>query len=372
LRPLTYTTPKQLLPIVEVPMLERVLGHLSVHGIDEAVLSLGYRPEAFIRAYPDQIVAGVRVSYAVEPERMDTAGAIRFAAVHAGIDDTFLVLNGDVLTDGDVTALIAFHSRSQAATTIYLSPVEDPSRFGVVPTDEDGRVIEFVEKPPPGTAPTNLINAGIYVMEPEVIDRIPDGRAVSVERETFPALAADGALFAMTDGAYWLDTGTPEAYLCAQSDLLEGRRGFPPATGAVRTGAVRTGATPGTTDGSTPGATGNPGPWILGSPIIEGLVDKDSLVGDGARIHSGASVVGSVVGAGCVVEDGAQVTRSVLLPGSRIRSGAKVDLSIVGPRAVVGAACGLSELSIIGDDVVLEEGSQLAAGRVPEHAPNLS
>ena len=253
LRPLTYTTPKQLLPVVEIPMLERVLGHLAAHGIDEAVLSLGYRPEAFIERYPDGVAAGVRVSYAVEPEPLDTAGAIGFAARHAGIRETFIFVNGDVLTDGDVSALIAFHSASSALATIYLSPVEDPSRFGVVPTDEDGRVIAFVEKPPPGEAPTNLINAGIYVMEPEVLDRIPHGRRVSVERETFPALASEGSLFATSDGAYWIDTGTPEAYLRAQRDLLTGRRGDPPSPGATR---------------STGGA------WVVGSADLSGEVDR--------------------------------------------------------------------------------------------------
>ena len=148
LRPLTYTTPKQLLPVVEVPMLERVLAHLRAHGVDEAVLSLGYRPDAFFAAYPDHEAAGVRLDYAVEPEPLDTAGAIAFAAGHAGIDETFLVVNGDVLTDVDTSALVAFHRSHGASATIHLKAVDDPTRFGVVPTDADGRVIEFVEKPP--------------------------------------------------------------------------------------------------------------------------------------------------------------------------------------------------------------------------------
>ncbi len=270
LRPLTYKTPKQLLPIVEVPMLERVLGHLAAHGTTEAVLSLGYRPEAFRCAYPDGIVAGVNVTYAVEPEPLDTAGAIRFAALHAGIDKTFVVVNGDVLTDGDVGALISFHARAGASASIYLSPVEEPSRFGVVETDPDGRVLAFVEKPPPGEATTNLINAGIYVLEAEVLDRIPAGRRVSVERETFPALASAGGLYAMTDGAYWLDTGTPEAYLKAHRDLLDGRRGEPPAPTARRSAQ---------------------GSWELGNPSVAGSVDTRSLVGDAARVDARATVI---------------------------------------------------------------------------------
>ena len=166
-------------------------------------------------------------------------------------------MNGDVLTDGDVSALIAFHSASKALATIYLSPVEDPSRFGVVPTDEDGRVIAFVEKPPPGEAPTNLINAGIYVMEPAVLDRIPRDVEYSVERETFPH---SHRRIAVRDERRCLldDTGTPEAYIQAQRDLLTGRRGDPPSPGATR---------------STGGA------WVVGSADLSGEVDSFSLLG---------------------------------------------------------------------------------------------
>ncbi len=328
-------------------MLERVLGHLAAHGTKDAVLSLGYRPEAFTRAYPDGVVAGVRVTYAVEPEPLDTAGAIRFAALYAEIGETFVVVNGDVLTDGDVSALISFHFGAGASASIYLSPVEDPSRFGVVETNPDGKVLAFVEKPPPGEASTNLINAGIYVMEPEVLDRIPSGRRVSVERETFPSLAAEGTLYALSDGAYWLDTGTPEAYLRAHRDLLEGRRGGVPAPGARRSAL---------------------GSWELGDPSVEGSVDPGSLVGDGAQVEPGATVIGSVVGAGCVVENGAAVTGSVLLSGSRVRQGATVNSSIIGHRVDVGPACSVTSVSIIGDDTVLEAGSQLAGARVPGNA----
>lgn len=347
LRPLTYTTPKQLLPVVELPMLERVLGHLAAHGIDEAVLSLGYRPEAFIQDYPDGRAAGVPISYAVEPELLDTAGAIGFAARHADIRETFVVVNGDVLTDGDVSALISFHASAGALATIYLSPVEDPSRFGVVPTDDDGRVIAFVEKPPLDEAPTNLINAGIYVMEPEVLDRIPGDRRVSVERETFPSLAAEGSLFALSDGAYWIDTGTPEAYLQSQRDLLSGLRGGPPTNGASRSAG---------------------GAWQLGSAQIAGQVDGYSLVGDGAQVLAGATVNGSVVGADGIVEAGAKVSDSVLLPGVRVCEGAEIYSSIVGKHAVIGRESRVSEFSIIGHDVVLAEREHIVAGRIRDGA----
>ncbi|HIL46453.1 MAG TPA: nucleotidyltransferase family protein, partial [Acidimicrobiia bacterium] len=163
LRPLTLNTPKQMLPIVGKPMIEHVVEHLAAHGVTEVVLSLGFAPEAFQEAYPDGVCAGLPLHYAIEPEPLDTAGAVRFAALDAGIDDTFLVLNGDVLTGLDVSALVERHQGFSAQATLHLTPVDDPSRYGVVSTDADGRVLGFVEKPAPGTAPTNWINAGTYV-----------------------------------------------------------------------------------------------------------------------------------------------------------------------------------------------------------------
>ena len=227
LRPLTLTTPKQMLRVVEVTMIERVLAHLAAHGVDDVVLSMGYRPAAFAAAFPDNRCAGVRLTYAVEPEPLDTAGAIGFAARHADVTETFLVANGDVLTDLDLGALVALHRARGAEATISLTPVEDPSAFGVVPTGPDGRVQAFIEKPPPGEAPTNFINAGFYVLEPSVLDRIPSDRRVSIERETFPALVEDQTLYALGSDAYWIDTGTPTALLRASFDLLSGARPGP-------------------------------------------------------------------------------------------------------------------------------------------------
>jgi mannose-1-phosphate guanylyltransferase len=349
LRPLTYTTPKQLLPIVEVAMLERVLGHLRIYGVSEAVLSLGYRPDAFMGAYPDGHVAGVAVEYAVEPEPLDTAGAIRFAADHVEVDQTFLVVNGDVLTDLDVGALIEFHRSCGAAATLALTPVDDPSRFGVVPTDDTGRVEAFVEKPEADKAPTNLINAGTYVLEPSVLPQIPAGRRVSIERETFPLLVAQRKVYALAGDSYWLDTGTPEAYLKAHADLLSGVRGGPPAPGAV------------------PAPAGPPNSWVIGSPDIKGVVGPKSLVGDQATVEKGGTIDGSVVGAGCLVEGGAEVRGSVLLPGARVRRGASVVGSIIGHRAVVGAGASLEPTTVVGDDAVVEDGSRVHDGRIAHH-----
>ncbi|HTX62483.1 MAG TPA: NDP-sugar synthase [Acidimicrobiales bacterium] len=344
LRPLTLSVPKQMLPIVEEPMIERVLGQLARHGIEDAVLSLGYLPDAFLTAYPDGVAAGVRLSYAVEPSPLDTAGAIRFAASSAGIDDTFVVVNGDVLTDMDLTALVQFHRAHRAEGSISLYPVSDPSAFGVVPIDGNGRVEAFVEKPPRGEAPTNLINAGTYVLEPSVVQRVPEGRRVSIERETFPAMVADGTLFALADASYWLDTGTPESYLTAHFDLLEARRPGPPAPGAVDRGD---------------------GVWVLGSPHVEGEVHGPALLGAGCRIGPRAVVERAVVGRRCVVGAGARVVGSVLLEGSVVAERATVRGSIVGPGARVGEGSEVRPLSVLGARATVAPGAVVAGERVP-------
>jgi mannose-1-phosphate guanylyltransferase len=356
LRPLTYTTPKQLLPVAEIAMLERVLAHLHAHGVDNAVLSLGYRPDSFIAAYPEALVAGVRLSYAVEPEPLDTAGAIRFAADHAGIDSTFVVVNGDVLTDADTSALVEFHRNMGAAATIHLTPVEDPSRFGVVPTDPDGKVVEFVEKPPRGRAPTNLINAGTYVLEPEVLERIPLGESTSIERVTFPQLAGEGTVYAMTSGVYWIDTGTPEAYLRANHDLLAGERGFPPTPGARRVEGVR-------------GADGvEDDVWAIGETQIDGQVGPRTLVGAHAVIERDTTVSDSVIGARCVVEESATVLGSVLLPGTRVGANARIVGSIVGNGAHIEEGCQIEPLTMVGDGELVRAGTRLEGAKVPAEA----
>jgi mannose-1-phosphate guanylyltransferase len=319
LRPLTHHRPKQMLPIVHRPMIEHVVGHLVDHGVDDVVLSLGYQPDGFRDAYPGERCAGATLHYAVEPEPLDTAGAIGFAARDAGIDERFLVANGDVLTDLDVTAFVAFHEARGAEATISLHRVDDPSRYGVVLTDTRGRVSAFVEKPPRGEAASDLINAGTYVLEPSVLDRIPQGRRVSVERETFPAMAAEGSLYARADGCYWIDTGTPCEYIQAQLDLVDGVRGTP-------------------VDGIHPDA----------------------------RVAADAAVKRSVVGAGAVVSDGARVENAVLLPGVRVCPTAVIDGSVVGEGAVVAEGAQVLRGSVVGDGEVVGRGSHLDCERVPD------
>lgn len=318
LRPLTLETPKQMLPVGDVTMFERVIARLGSCGVDEAIVSLGYRPDRFVEAFPDGVCAGVALHYAIEPEPLDTAGAIRFAARHAGVDDTFLVVNGDVLTDLDYAWLVSEHRRLGAEATLHLIAVDDPSRFGVVATDDDGRVLEFIEKPAPGTEPTNLINAGTYVMEPSVLDRIDDGRKVSVERETFPALAADGTLFAVSTADYWIDAGTPTAYLQANLDLIDGSRS------------------------------------------AEVAVAGDAEIADSAKVER------SVVGAGAVVAADAVVEDSIVMSGARIGAGATVAGSIVGARAVVGAGCAVTSGSVVGHGVEMEPGVELIGATSPD------
>lgn len=342
LRPLTFTTPKQLLPVAELPMIERVLAHLAACGVEDVVLSMGYRPDAFLSTFPENRCAGVTLTYAVEPTPLDTAGAIRFAAQHAEFDETFLVVNGDVLTDMDLSALIAFHRSSGGRATISLVPVHDPSRFGVVPTDSKGRVTAFIEKPPPGEAPTNFINAGTYVLDPAVLERIPEGRRVSIERETFPALVADGSLFALGSESYWIDAGTPSEYLRGNLDLISGVRGVPPVPGARDVGEQS---------------------WHLGGPVVDAPATPGSLVGDAAFVGRKADVRRSVVGAGARVED-ATVAGSVILPGAVVHRGAMVEGSIVGAGAVVGEGATLCGLTVVGDGVRIEAGAHLDGERV--------
>ena len=344
LRPLTLTVPKQMLPVVEVPMIGRVLTHLSEHGVDEAVLSLGYRPDAFVALCPEGSYQGMAVTWVVEPEPLDTAGAVRWAADGAGVSDPFLVMNGDVLTDLDLVELVDLHQSRGAEGTIALTRVPDPSNFGSVRTGPDGQVLEFVEKPAPGQASGDQVNAGVYVLEPSVLDRIPGGRRVSIEREVFPAMAREGSLFAASSPAYWIDIGTPARYLTAHLDLLAGVRPGPPAPGAEPV------------DGDV---------WVLGKPVVDGRVRGPALVSDAAYVARDAEVDGSVVGAGARVHPGARVITSVLLPGAAVRAGAVVEDSIVGEQAVVGEGAVLSNLTVVGGGWKVEPGGRWDGARLP-------
>lgn len=316
LRPLTYTTPKPMLPVGHVPMIERLVRRLTRGGVTDVVLALGFKPEPFIEAFPDGRCGDAQLTYAVEPEPLDTAGAIRFAALHAGIDDTFVVANGDVMTDLDMTGLVDAHRAAGAEATIHLVSVADPSAFGVVEIDDDRRIHRFVEKPAPGEAPSDLINAGTYVFEPSVIDRIADGRRVSIERDTFPAVAADGSMFGFASDDYWIDAGVPDLYRAANLDLLGGRR----------------------------------------------VAESAEPVDPEAHVDGEATVENSLVGAGASIGAGATVVDTVVLPGATIGARAQVESSLV--MGTVGDDATLIE-AIVGAEGSVDPGDVLAHDTLP-------
>jgi NDP-sugar pyrophosphorylase family protein len=349
LRPLTLTTPKPLLPIANQAHLERQIAWLAAHGVDEVILSMGYLPDAFHTHFAhdgagQDVFGDVVLRYAVEDEPLGTAGAIRFAA--EDLDDRIIVCNGDVLTGLDLDAMVEFHDEQGAEVTISLTQVEDPSAFGVVPTQADGGVIAFVEKPAPDKAPSNWINAGTYVLEPAFLRRIPPRLNVSVERETFPRMLAEpGLLYGYQSDAYWLDIGTPEKYLEAHADALAGKLSQPPAPGACET---------------------EPGVWLQGDATVEpgAQVLAPVLIGDGARIEAGARVHASVLGAGAVVEAGTELERAVLHTGARVSHGGRVQDSVVGADAVLKPDVSLTGETIVGAAATVASGRRISGGRI--------
>jgi len=317
LRPLTNQIPKPMLPIVHRPMIVRLVDRLAAGGVSDVVLALGFKPEPFREAFPDGRHGDVRVHYAVEPEPLDTAGAIAFAAREAGIDETFVVANGDIITDLDVARLVKAHRAARSAATIHLTPVADPSAFGVVETDETGVVRRFLEKPAPGETDSNLINAGSYALEPSVLDMIEPGRKVSIERDTFPRLVAQGALASLATDDYWIDAGRPSFYLRANLDHAAGRLGADDELAIAPTATVDPTAS---CENSVvgPSAVVSSGAVVTASVILPGAVVGeratviDSIIA--GYVGAGAAVSGSVIGAGYLVADGAIVADAVLPP----------------------------------------------------------
>jgi mannose-1-phosphate guanylyltransferase len=301
LRPLTESVPKPALTLVDRPFLAHMIEWLAAHGVGEVVLACGFMPDALREALAgEEERAGVRLRYVVEPEPLGTAGAIRFAAGELGgdLEDRFLALNGDVLTDLDLGALLAAHGNRGAAATIGLHPVEDSSAFGLVRSGEGGEVLEFLEKT--GERRPAEVNAGMYVLERPVLDLIPPGESVSIEREVFPRLVGEGLHGVRLDG-YWVDIGTPERYLQASWDILEGRvrtRVKPTASGLL----IDSGA----------------------EVADDAEVGPRAVVGPACRVAAGARVEESVLLDGCVVGEGARVVGSILAPGVEIASGAVV------------------------------------------------
>jgi mannose-1-phosphate guanylyltransferase len=312
LRPLTETIPKPLIPLVDRPFLNHVLDHLARNGVHEVLLSSPYLESTFA-----SFIAGRRgdpsIVWITEETPLGTGGAVVNAA--RDLDEAFLVCNGDILTDLDLTALVEFHRRRAAAATITLCRVDDARAFGLVSVAEDGRVAEFREKPE--EAMPGLVNAGTYVLEPAAVRGTPLDRAVSIERETFPRLIASGAsVYGFVSDAYWMDLGTPEKYLQATFDALEGRVGglVYQAPHVEPTAAVSLRA--------------HLGRWVVvgpGASVADEAEIEDSVLLDGAVVERGARIRDSILGPRTVVGAGAMVTGTVLAEGAEVPENASAD-----------------------------------------------
>ncbi len=332
LRPLTERTRKDMLPLVDRPQLAYTFEHLRRYGVRRGIVSCGYLPAQIQEHFGDGY-GDLGLEYVVEDEPLGTGGGIAFAARSMG--ETFFALNGDSLREADLDALVAFHREHGALATILLTPVDDPGRYGLVRVEADGRVSSFLEKPRPDEIDTHLINAGLYVLEPEMLDLVPPGRAVSIEREVFPVLCERGAVYGLALPGYWLDVGTPASYLQAHRDVLE--RTLRTEVGDVLGGDF-TYVDP--TAVVHPEARLVPPVYVGAGAVLGAGVRAGSVaaIGAGARIEAGATVEGAVVGAGATVGAGAVVEGSILGEGAQVGAGSRVaGLAVVGPDAVVGA-----------------------------------
>lgn len=313
LKPITDNLPKPMVPIMGKPLLERNIENLKRHGVNEIVLSTCYKPHMIEDYFGDGSKLGVKISYITEDKPLGTAGAIRNAG--SFFSDTFLVFNADILSDIDISDMIRFHREKGAQATIAVTRVADPSAYGVIEHDGDGFVTAFKEKPRPGETTSNLINAGVYIFEPEILDEIPAGRAVSVERETYPLLLRKGYRIAVYDRcSYWMDLGTPEKYLKTHKDILRGyhrlhgvnfdrnRQYISPRSKISRTARVI-------------------GPVYIGDEVKIGpfaFIGPDTVLGDGSVVGMGAKVIGSVVWDNAYVGSGASIVDSMIMSNCRV------------------------------------------------------
>jgi mannose-1-phosphate guanylyltransferase len=332
LRPLTLTMPKPVVPLVDRPLIRYMIDWLARHGVDDVVMACGFLAAGVHDVLGEGGDGGPRLRYVEEPQTRGTAGAIKFA--ERFLDDRFLALNGDVLTDLDLTALMRLHEEREATATLALYPVEDPSAYGLVRRAEDGEIREFLEKPEPDQIDTDEISAGAYVLERRVLDLIPEGREVSIEREVFPRLVGEGLYGRRLDG-YWMDIGTPERYLQASWDILERR---------VETDA---------------GARLDERGLLVEkrSKVAKGAeVDPPALIETRARIASGARVARAVIGTASRIGERAVIEESALHPGCRIGAGAEIRGAILAAGVEVGDGAKVEPGAVIG------EGARIAAG----------
>ncbi|HXG75492.1 MAG TPA: NDP-sugar synthase [Gaiellaceae bacterium] len=356
LRPLTDRTRKDMLALVDRPLLAYTFEHLARNSVERAIVSCGYLPDQIAAVFGDRY-GPLALEYAVEDEPLGTGGAIGFAA--RSLEGSFFALNGDSLREADLAELVRFHRSTGAKATILLTPVADPSRYGLVRIAPDGRVLSFLEKPRPEDIDTDLINAGLYVLEPGVLELVPPGRAVSIEREVFPVLAAEGSVYGIALPGYWLDVGTPESYLQAHRDVLE--RSFETEVGEALGPdfmLVHESAR------VAPEARLVPPVYVGPEAVVEPGARAGSLavVGRGARLAAGAVAENAVIGAGAVVGERTLVVGSIVGDEAELGPDCEVrNLAVVGPGARLGA----------GNE--LDHGLRIGAGQVvPDEALRFS
>jgi NDP-sugar pyrophosphorylase family protein len=341
LRPLTIHTPKPIVPIFERPFLHYQLDLLKqVPEIDEVILSLNYQPRRIEEIFGDGGESGLALRYVVEPAPLGTAGAVRYAG--ESLRESVVVFNGDVLTQVDLGAVIALHRSRKARATIVLTPVENPSAYGLVETDADGNIRRFLEKPKPDEITCDTINAGIYVLEPDTFDRIPKDTAWSIERSFFPSLIERGETFiGYTYRGYWIDIGTPEKYMQVHRDIMDGR---------YRHKSLPFG------NGKGPTAWVSPNARVEDGATLDGpcFVDEGTVVKTGARIGPYA-----VVGRQCHIEEHAVVDQAIVWANSRISQEAMVRRSILGRQTHIGRNAAIEHGVVLGDKSVVTDYSKL-------------
>jgi mannose-1-phosphate guanylyltransferase / phosphomannomutase len=338
LRPLTCDRPKPLVPVCNRPVLAYILDLLVQHGFQEVFLTLGYMPAAISSYFGDEY-RGMRLHYVVEEEPRGTAGGVADLRDH--LDDTFVVVSGDALTDVDLGALVAFHRERRAVATLAMTRVESPLEYGVIMTDRSGRVRRFLEKPGWGEVFSDTVNTGIYVLEPSVLDGVPSGRMYDFSKDLFPSLlAAEAPLFGAVADGYWCDIGDSGAYLQANLDLLAGKLRFDP-----------------------PGRQVVPGVWAAGEVPHGLLVDGPALIGEGCRLAAGTRLeAGAVLGPATVTEPGAVLRRSVTWSGVHIGADATLVGAVVCEGALLGAGSGTFEGAVVGPGCHIGERAALSPG----------
>ena len=333
LRPLTVYTPKPIVPVVNKSFLLYQIEILRRAGIKDITLSLNYQPDKIERRLGDGKEYGINLAYVTEPQPMGTGGAYKYAS--AGIDETTIVLNGDILTDLILTKLIKQHREQEADATICLTPVENPAAYGLVETDEENRILRFIEKPKGAELEklnTSNINAGIYILEPKILDLIPAGENYSFEYDVFPAILESGLNFRayIMKNDYWMDIGTPQKYLAAHKDFLSGKvKNFQIERNNDYQRATST------------------------------FIDEASVIGKDSIIKPNVRIINSVIGEGVHIEERATIENSVIWSHSRISISAKISNAILSRSCYIGKNCIISEGAVLGDKTSLTDYSKV-------------